>query len=234
MTLEEFIAVYNGKFEMFDNESYRGQCTQIVKRWCQEQGNPVPNSGGTNKANDYKKFNNGHEFIPNTPTGMPNKGDIVIWKTTVGSGYGHVAIYCSGNLKNFLSFEQNWPQLSPCHVQYHDYNQVEGWLTPLIKTTTENPPQATISNETPQPLPKYPFTRNLYPGLRNDGDVIQLQTYLKQKGVYPPQVPITGNYLEITKKAVAELQVQNKIVDTINSYGAGYCGPKTRNYINNN
>ena len=72
----------------------------------------------------------GHEKFDkfdNTPTGVPNKGDILFWGTGVGP-YGHVAIYVSGDVMNIKSFDQNYPTGSSCHLQDHNYKGVLGWL----------------------------------------------------------------------------------------------------------
>lgn len=66
-------------------------------------------------------------WLPNTPTGVPQPGDIIVWNTAVGP-YGHTAIFIDGNSSSFRSFDQNWPTGSAAHVQNHNYNGVVGWL----------------------------------------------------------------------------------------------------------
>lgn len=252
MNLTDFINTFNGQKYLFpgQGEDYRGQCTQICKEWARVNGWPVPNSGGSNRAVDYKNFTgDAYKFTLNTRYGVPNPGDFVIFsgpasETNETKKYGHIAIFIAGNTETFTAFEQNWPKGSACHTQTHGYIGAEykviGWLTPK-NPSVQNPPVPPPVQEpapTPTPAPptpeKYPFYRNLYPGLLHDGDVMQLQNYLKTKNFFPQSVPLTGNYLNITKTAVANLQVQNKIVPSLASYGAGYCGPKTREFINNN
>lgn len=236
INLQDFIAKYNGQREMFDNESYRGECTQIVKRWAQANGWPIPNSNGTNKAADYRNFLNGYVFIANTIEGKPEPGDIVVWDKLVAGGYGHVAIYVGGDLMRLDVFEQNWPKGTPCHLQQNSYSNVAGWLHPTTPAKVDVPiveaPQATQTIEIKLNVPRYQFNRNLYPGLMADQDVVALQIYLKALNFYPKEVNCTGNYLAITKKAVANYQVQNKILPSLNEYGSGYFGPKTRAFIN--
>lgn len=68
------------------------------------------------------------ERITNTPTAVPQKGDIVIWGTKIGS-HGHVAVFVTGNVHNFTSWDANWPVGSLPHEQFHEnYNGVLGWL----------------------------------------------------------------------------------------------------------
>lgn len=107
-------------------------------------------------------------------------------------------------------------------------------ITPIKQDIVilQNPVEATQTISINKVATKYLFNRNLYPGLKADPDVVALQMFLKSQNFFPKETPCTGNYFEITKKAVANFQVQNKIVPTLTAYGAGYCGPKTREFIN--
>ena len=70
----------------------------------------------------------GHELfeqVPNTPTGVPQEGNILLW---TNAPYGHVAIFVEGDTNSFRSFDQNFPTGSPCHIQNHTYANVAGWL----------------------------------------------------------------------------------------------------------
>ncbi len=71
-----------------------------------------------------------YDKIPNTPTGVPQMGDTIIWGTKYAP-YGHIAI-CTElvDVKNFTSFDQNDPIGSACHFQPHTYTGVLGWLRP--------------------------------------------------------------------------------------------------------
>jgi len=71
-----------------------------------------------------------YERIPNTPTFIPQLGDVPIWKKNYG-GYGHIAV-CTGiaDIKTFISFDQNDPLGEPCHFQPHTYSNVQGFLRP--------------------------------------------------------------------------------------------------------
>ncbi|MDO0948242.1 N-acetylmuramoyl-L-alanine amidase [Mammaliicoccus sciuri] len=44
----------------------------------------------------------------NTPSFLPQKGDIVVWNGNWGEGCGHVAIVHSANINTFVSLDQNW------------------------------------------------------------------------------------------------------------------------------
>lgn len=248
MNLTDFIDAHTGQNYLFPGagEDYRGQCTQIVKEWAQVNGWPVPNSGGSNRAVDYKNFAGDFMFITNTRYGVPEPGDIVIFKGPASEPdenkkYGHVSIFVTGDTETFDSFEQNWPKGSACHIQHHGYvggqYDVIGWLHQTSQKATEAPPvaePAPTPAPTPPATPKFIFSKNLYPGISNNGDVMQLQHYLKDLGYFPANIPLTGNYLAITKAAVATFQLQKGILPSLTAYGSGYCGPKTRAFINSN
>ncbi|MEN9864526.1 MAG: hypothetical protein RL748_116, partial [Pseudomonadota bacterium] len=75
--------------------------------------------------------------VANTPQGVPQRGDIVIWGKGAGRGYGHVAIFLEGDAKSFVSLDQNWPTLNKVTKTQHDYLHVLGWLTPKRKKNTK-------------------------------------------------------------------------------------------------
>ena len=54
----------------------------------------------------WNKTTTGYEKIKNTPDGLPQKGDIVIWGTEIGP-YGHIAVFIEGNLNTFTSFDKS-------------------------------------------------------------------------------------------------------------------------------
>ncbi|MBI2884213.1 MAG: pre-peptidase C-terminal domain-containing protein, partial [Candidatus Methylomirabilis oxyfera] len=75
--------------------------------------------------------------IANTSTGVPQKGDIIFWGQAVGGGFGHVAIFLSGDANSFVSLDQNWVNFSltsgsPATPVTHNYTNVVGWLRPVL------------------------------------------------------------------------------------------------------
>jgi hypothetical protein len=87
-----------------------------------------------------------YDKIPNTPTGVPKLGDVMIWGTNYGP-YGHIAVCTDiADTKGFTSFDQNDPSKSPCHYQPHNYTGVLGWLRPknLPQSYIEDPDKAKI------------------------------------------------------------------------------------------
>lgn len=69
------------------------------------------------------------------------------------------------------------------------------------------------------------FTKDLYFGIQNDSEVIKLQEFLMDEGLYSG--PITGNFFSLTLKAVKSFQERESI-----SPVAGYFGPLTRTKAN--
>ena len=131
MTLTDFITRYNGKYVDTDG-AYGGQCMDLMHQYCVEvlgiqdlsvlaapSAQAVWNSFSTVKGHEL------FEKIENTPTGVPQEGDIMFW---VNLPYGHVAVFHDGDVNSFKSFDQNYPTGSPCHIQNHTYANVGGWL----------------------------------------------------------------------------------------------------------
>lgn len=65
------------------------------------------------------------------------------------------------------------------------------------------------------------FSRDLSFGFQQDSDVIKLQEFLSDEGLYSG--PITGNFFSLTLKAIKAFQSREGITPA-----AGYFGPKTR------
>lgn len=68
------------------------------------------------------------EFIPNTPSGIPPAGAVVVFSNKVGIA-GHVSLATGdGDLNLFKSFDQNWGTNKLCRLVDHKYDYVLGWL----------------------------------------------------------------------------------------------------------
>lgn len=136
MTLEEFKNTYNGQFvERGGSAGAKNQCVDLANAYINEVlGHPVVL--WTNAEDFPVKCMDFCDWIPNTPTGVPEKGDIVIWDFAKDD-VGHIAIFLSGNARSFTSFDQNWPLGSKCHEQTHTYGKLNdgviGWLRPHKK-----------------------------------------------------------------------------------------------------
>lgn len=66
--------------------------------------------------------------------------------------------------------------------------------------------------EKPEPVkPKYTFKKKLSFGLKKDADVIALQEILKYEQLFPQNIASTGNYLQITARAVLAWQRKHQV-----------------------
>ena len=125
MTLSEFLERWNGEYiEIAGSANAMFQCTDAANCYIRDVlGFPIIE--WTNAKDFPSKAGDLYDWIPNTPTGVPLEGDLVVW----GSGTcGHIAIFLEGNATSFRSFDQNYPLGSPCHVQGHTYSNVIGWM----------------------------------------------------------------------------------------------------------
>lgn len=134
MTLTDFINKWTGKPVDTDGV-YPNQCMDLMHQYVYEclgltdkllLAAPSAYQVFTAFKPEWGSF---FEKIDNTPTGVPEAGDLVFWDTTIGP-YGHVAIFCSGDANKFSSFDSNWPVGTLPHAVDHDYHGVCGWLHP--------------------------------------------------------------------------------------------------------
>ena len=130
MTFDEFLGQYNGKTKVGNTTANKGQCVGLASVWIDVLGGP--HVWGDAKDMYQNADANFFEKIPNSLTGVPQKGDIIIWNGTFNRGPGHVAIATGkGDTKTFEVFEQNNPLGSNCHLRtFANYNYVTGWFRP--------------------------------------------------------------------------------------------------------
>lgn len=142
MYLKDFINKYNGKKVDYDG-AYGGQCVDLFRYFNKEVleiAQPKGVNGAKDFWNNYSKdvnLYNNFDKIANTPTFVPQEGDIAIW----GNGaYGHIAI-CTGkgDVNTFESFDQNYPTGSVCHYQSHNYSGFLGVFRPKSQNKIKAP-----------------------------------------------------------------------------------------------
>lgn len=118
-----FFNKYNGKPVRFNGSTNTTpQCTDLAAQYNTEVvGAPNVSDGLGAKqwfANASRNF-----YIPivNTPSFVPQRGDIAVWNEKLGNTYGHVAI-CTGegNADYFMSMDQNWGG-QYAHYVKHNY-----------------------------------------------------------------------------------------------------------------
>lgn len=146
MTLNEFISKYNGKKWDWDGV-YGAQCFDLFQFYNRDMfgggfvsGNGAVDIWSTYPTNIYTK-------IPNSPTGYPLPGDVMIWGTNYGP-WGHVAIVTKANVDNFTCLSQNDPVGRETYLKdYPNYSGVLGWLRPNKPVVIENSNQPSMSEQ---------------------------------------------------------------------------------------
>lgn len=141
ITLNQFVDKHLGKKADWDN-FYSGQCVDLYRFYVHEVlGFPQsPGVGGAAEIWDSADPNY-YDFINNGLYDVPQPGDIIVWNRNAGGGFGHVAVYLSGDVNSFTSFDQNWPTLSKCTKTKHNYNNIIGWLRPKKEDQSNCIPQ---------------------------------------------------------------------------------------------
>lgn len=137
MNFDQFITKYLGKFVEYHSYSAgaENQCVDLANQWLDE-GLGLQAIIGTN-AIDFpsKAVARGMIWIPNTPDGIPQPGDLIVYEGTVG----HIDIALEGcTTSKIVAFSQNYPTNSPCVVRTGTYlrPKVVGWLHPKENMAT--------------------------------------------------------------------------------------------------
>jgi hypothetical protein len=130
-----FYQQYNGRFVNVSNNPYGAQCVELANAWCDFlQIERFPGNAADFQFDSHPDC----EWITNSPTNYPHRGDIVVWGTSSVLPFGHVGIDSSSQLNTLTTFDQNWPIGSPAHLQSHTYVGVTGWLSPLPARMRKN------------------------------------------------------------------------------------------------
>lgn len=133
---DKFYADWNGKHDevVGNGTTDKWQCFDTAVRWCLYLGLPKTIFAGLQVAWQiwYPSTNltvANFNYIDNTPTGVPLKGDMVIFNGDYNGGSGHVGI-CNGraDVNTLDVFNQNDPLYSVCNVDRYNYDYVVGWL----------------------------------------------------------------------------------------------------------
>lgn len=124
MTYNDFVNLFNGKATDFDKGS-GVQCVDLAKMYIYYVLGIEPQAIGNaeaywNRYYELKYLRDNFIRIENTPSFVPQKGDLVVWDKRHGK-YGHIAIATGeGNTSYFYSYDQNWI-IKKMHKVKHDY-----------------------------------------------------------------------------------------------------------------
>jgi len=135
MNHKEILKLWIGKQVDLDR-SYWFQCVDWVRAYSNERFRDIPTRGNAfelwNKwlGKDWKK-------IVKTPLNYPSEGDVVIWGTTWGGWYWHIAIawkFCNPLVlrttdQNAGSWNWDWKGKNAITPFFRSYSGVVGWYT---------------------------------------------------------------------------------------------------------
>lgn len=140
MTLKQFIDKWNSLGIDFDGAA-GFQCMDVYRMYCREvlKYPQSPALGLHGKASDVWTTYLKEWFtqVKNTPTGVPSPGDVVIWNTKMGLGYGHIAVVVKADVNSMDVFEQDGAVQGKARIKNRTYTNVLGWLVPKTKPATE-------------------------------------------------------------------------------------------------
>ncbi len=134
----QWFNLVNGKqIEAEDNTNY-AQCFDLAFSWCDFLKIPRDT---IRHLYAYQIFKNPNpdtsqywNLIANTPDGIPQVGDLIVFGTYVGVA-GHVSVFKEGDVWSFRSEDQNWAGQQYAKLVNHNYNGVIGWLRPKSVST---------------------------------------------------------------------------------------------------
>lgn len=130
MSPQQFIGQNNGQQVDLDGfptwQPY--QCFDLANKWSLTRG--YSRFTGLYASDIYGQQSGNYTWIANSPSIMPQPGDVVVWNRNYGNGFGHVAIATGdGNTTWFNSLDQNW-NAPRCVITRHSYDGVIGWGRP--------------------------------------------------------------------------------------------------------
>jgi surface antigen len=130
MTIDEFFNLVLNHWLDWDG-AYQAQCVDLTQFYNKAIGNNTPFWG--NAKDIFTQAGSFYTQVNNTPTGVPVKGDVIVWngnKPFTG-GNGHVAIASGvGDINTFQAWSQNDPTGSKIILKTYNYDYVSGWLHP--------------------------------------------------------------------------------------------------------
>lgn len=128
ITFNEFVNKYLGRYVgNFPGTTDPNQCMDLMRFYIREVWGVdpyvIPRAGTAKQAWNLAKTNTSVIKIPNTPNGIPKKGDICFLGTYPGiTGWaGHVGMVWEADLYNVTLFQLNYPTGNPCNFRRFKY-----------------------------------------------------------------------------------------------------------------
>jgi hypothetical protein len=104
-----------------------GQCVALIENWVALSGKPHIWGNAADLLTNAPRT--AYKVVNNSPSNSPLPGDVVVWGTSWGGGFGHTAVVIAANSMQLVVIEQNNPTASPPVVATHGYGGVIGWIT---------------------------------------------------------------------------------------------------------
>lgn len=140
--LNQLIADIQGQFIEITDKTNIYQCFDLAELWVLCLGIPLSTIKHLYAYQIYTNPNPNttqyFDLIPNTPTFIPEDGDIAVFDKSAGNIAGHVGVALGGGTVNsFMLFNQNNPLGTNSHLASYNYNipKMLGVLRPKITTT---------------------------------------------------------------------------------------------------
>lgn len=125
---------YLGKTYIGTNDYDKGQCVGLYNKVVLDVTGLLYPLQGAQGAKDLITCKNTRPDLfqqiknnPNDPNQLPAIGDWIVWGSTWGGGYGHVACAKTVSRDSFTSIEQNFVA-NKVTEQWHNWNGVIGWV----------------------------------------------------------------------------------------------------------
>lgn len=146
----KFISDWNNKSIEAEDPTALDQCMDLAFKYCDALG--IDRAAIRHQyayqvwANATDLTRKNFDLLENTPTFIPQVGDLAVFKQVSGIPVGHISVVAQGtSLMNLVSFDQNWDTLHYYHVDnngnhipysrqviHNNYYGVVGFLRPKL------------------------------------------------------------------------------------------------------
>lgn len=129
--LAAFVSKYTNAPGVGDTDPNRGQCVGLIEVWIDTLKLPHIWGNAADLLANAPLASYGRVY--NGPTDFPMPGDIVVWGSAWGGGFGHTGIAVTAHVMSLTAFQQNDPTDSPPHLKVYTYSGILGWLRPFVR-----------------------------------------------------------------------------------------------------